>query len=248
MKFTIILPTYNEAENISLLIHEIFSLELKEELHILVVDDNSPDGTAQIANDLISIYKNITIINRTHKLGLGSAYIEGFERALSDGANYIGQMDSDFSHPISKIPELLNKLNEFDIALGSRYIKNGSVDQNWPFWRKALSRWGNFYARTILGLPIKDVTGGFRIWKSEALETIQLNNIKSNGYIFLVELLYLANKAKLSFGEVPFYFKDRKWGKSKMNLSIQVEAAWRVWYLLLYYLFNPPFINTSKNT
>jgi dolichol-phosphate mannosyltransferase len=138
-------------------------------------------------------------------------------------------MDSDFSHPVEQLPELAKKLETCDLALGSRYIPGGGVDDRWPLWRKALSRWANFYARSILGLPVRDVTGGFRLWRREMLERIPFQDVVSNGYIFLVELLFLAHINGCRFGEVPIYFADRKWGASKMNFRVQLEAAWRVW-------------------
>jgi dolichol-phosphate mannosyltransferase len=140
-------------------------------------------------------------------------------------------MDCDFSHPPEKIPEMIASLSGWDGVIGSRYISGGSVDMNWPFWRKALSAWGNFYARTILGLKNRDVTGGFRLWKRETLLAMPLNRIRSSGYVFQVELCYVATRLGLRFKEVPIYFADRRWGKSKMNRRIMMEAAVRVWQL-----------------
>jgi dolichol-phosphate mannosyltransferase len=168
-------------------------------------------------------------LHRKGPRGLGRAYIFGFDHALKSDAEAIGQMDSDFSHPVEKLPSLVEKLEICDLALGSRYIPGGGVDERWPLWRKALSRWANFYARTILELPVKDVTGGFRLWRREMLEKIPYRNVVSNGYVFLVELLYLAHLKGCRFGEVPIYFADRKWGESKMKFSVQLEAAMRVW-------------------
>jgi dolichol-phosphate mannosyltransferase len=144
-------------------------------------------------------------------------------------------MDCDFSHPPEKLPELAAKLESCDLALGSRYIPDGGVDKKWPLWRKALSVWGNFYARTILGLPIRDVTGGFRLWRRELLEKIPYSSVISNGYVFLYEILFLAHRAGARFGEVPIYFADRKWGESKMKLNVQLEAAWKVWQVRWHY-------------
>ena len=159
------------------------------------------------------------------KLGLRSAYLEGFQLALDDGADAIIQMDADFSHDPNKIPEMVLNLKSCDVVLGSRYISGGSVDNNWPLWRKNLSAFANFYARTILGLPQHDITTGFRLWKRETLLGMPFERIKSNGYIFLVEMAYLAYCLEYSIGEVPIYFADRRWGKSKMSLKIQAEAA-----------------------
>jgi dolichol-phosphate mannosyltransferase len=171
----------------------------------------------------------IEVLHRAGLPGLGRAYVFGFDHALQSDAEAIGQMDCDFSHPPEKLLALSAMLENCDLALGSRYIPGGGVDQRWPLWRKALSNWGNFYARTILGLPIRDVTGGFRLWRREMLEQIPYRQVVSNGYIFLVEILYLARLHGCRFGEVPIYFADRRWGKSKMQLSVQLEAAWRVW-------------------
>ena len=140
-------------------------------------------------------------------------------------------MDADFSHPPEKIVELVKTLETCDMALGSRYVPGGKLDERWPFWRKALSGFGNFYARTILSLPLRDVTGGFRLWKKETLSAMPLDRIRSNGYVFQVEMAYVANKLGFKFKEIPIYFADRRWGKSKMSMKIQIEAAIRVWQL-----------------
>jgi dolichol-phosphate mannosyltransferase len=229
MKITLILPTYNEAENLPKLVPALMSLGLPD-LRLMIVDDLSPDGTGEIAEDLAKGYPDrVEVLHRTGSRGLGRAYVFGFEHALKGDAEAIGQMDSDFSHPVEQLPELAKKLETCDLALGSRYIPGGGVDDRWPLWRKALSRWANFYARSILGLPVRDVTGGFRLWRREMLERIPFQDVVSNGYIFLVELLFLAHINGCRFGEVPIYFADRKWGASKMNFRVQLEAAWRVW-------------------
>ena len=229
MKITLVLPTFNEAENLPRLVPALFDLNLPE-LRLLIVDDYSPDGTGDIADELAQ--KNtgrMEVLHRKGPRGLGRAYVFGFDHALKGDADAIGQMDCDFSHPIEKFPALVTKLETCDLALGSRYIPGGGVDERWPAWRKALSRWANFYARSILGLPVRDVTGGFRLWRREMLERIPYRQVVSNGYVFLVELLYLAHLKGCRFGEVPIYFADRKWGESKMNFRVQLEAAWRVW-------------------
>ena len=234
-KITVIVPTYNEAENLPKLVSALFSLPIPE-LDLLVVDDNSPDGTGQLAEELGQQNPGrIAVLHRSGKLGLGSAYIAGFRFALKQGAEAVLQMDADFSHPVEKIPEMVAALKDADVVLGSRYISGGGLDERWPFWRKALSAWGNFYARTVLGLPMRDVTGGFRLWQSSVLESMPLQRIRSNGYIFQVETTYVANKLGFHFKEVPIYFADRVWGKSKMNLRIQIEAAFRTWALLWMY-------------
>ncbi len=230
-KTTIVIPTYNERENLQKLLEELFSLSLND-LHVLIVDDNSPDGTGQLAEDLKKVSPSkLDVLHRTGKLGLGTAYIQGFQKAIQTGALVVGQMDADFSHPISKIPEMLAAVDDVDIAIGSRYIPGGKLDEAWPFWRKGLSKFGNFYARTILALPIKDVTGGFRFWKADALQRLPLEQVRSNGYVFQVEMAFLAHRLGLTFKEIPIYFADRRWGTSKMSLRIQLEAAYRVWLL-----------------
>jgi dolichol-phosphate mannosyltransferase len=235
LNITIVLPTYNEAENLPILFEAIFSNNIPN-LGLLIVDDNSPDGTGKVAEELAKKYPGkVSVRHRKEKAGLGSAYLYGFGEAIKSGADVIGQMDSDLSHPPEKLPAMIEKLQDYDIAIGSRYIPGGSVDKNWPIWRKGLSRCGNFYAKTILSLPLKDTTGGFRLWKKAALEKMPLDRIRSNGYIFLVEMAYVANMIGLKFGEVPIYFADRQFGDSKMNLRIQLEAAYRVWQVKFAY-------------
>ena len=232
MKTTIVIPTYNEAENLPRLVDELFLLPL-ENLNILVVDDNSRDGTGRIAEELKRTTSGkVQVMHRAGKLGLGSAYIQGFQMAMENGADYIGQMDADFSHPPAKVVELLAAIQDCDVALGSRYVPGGKLDERWPFWRKALSGFGNFYARTILSMPLRDVTGGFRLWRKETLAAMPLQRVKSNGYVFQVEMGYIAHLLGFNFKEIPIYFADRRWGESKMSFRIQVEAAFRTWKLL----------------
>lgn len=229
MKLVLVMPTYNEAENLPLMAHAIFAQAL-DDVHILVVDDNSPDGTGDVAEALAAAYTGrLHVIHRATKEGLGRAYIQGFQAALAMGAEAIGMMDSDFSHPPEKLPEMVAALQTADVAVGSRYIPGGSVDREWHIFRKALSAFGNFYARTILNLPIKDATGGFRLWRRSALQSIPYEDARSNGYIFTVELAYLATLKGLRFKEVPIYFAERQRGESKMNLRISLEASYRVW-------------------
>lgn len=235
MKITLIVPTYNEAENLPKLAAAVLAQPLPE-LKLLIVDDLSPDGTGEVADELARQHPGrVEALHRDGPRGLGRAYVFGFAHALRGGAEAVGQMDCDFSHPPEKLPELAAKLESCDLALGSRYIPGGGVDKKWPLWRKALSVWGNFYARTILGLPIRDVTGGFRLWRRELLEKIPYSNVISNGYVFLYEILFLAHRAGARFGEVPIYFADRKWGESKMKLNVQLEAAWKVWQVRWHY-------------
>ena len=231
MKTTFVIPTYNEAENLPKIVSALFELPLPE-LNLLIVDDNSPDGTGQIAEDLsIAHAGRLKVMHRAGKQGLGTAYIQGFQRAIEDGADAIGQMDADFSHPPEKVVELIETIQSCDMALGSRYVPGGKLDEQWPFWRKALSGFGNFYARTILGMSLRDVTGGFRLWRRETLMGMPLERVRSNGYIFQVEMAYVASKLGYKFKEIPIYFADRRWGESKMSFRIQIEAAVRVWQL-----------------
>lgn len=231
MQITVVIPTYNEAENLPKMVSALFKLPLPD-LKLLVVDDNSPDQTGQIGEDLARQNPGrISILHRPGKMGLGTAYLTGFSEALKAGAEAVAQMDADFSHPPELLIQMAAALEDKDVALGSRYIPGGQLDVHWPLWRKSLSRFGNFYARTILGLPIHDVTGGYRMWRAETLARMPLERIRSNGYIFQVEIAYLASLLKFRFKELPFYFADRRWGKSKMNFRIQREAALRVWTL-----------------
>lgn len=229
MQITVIIPTYNEAENLPNLFSALFSLPLPE-LKLLIVDDNSPDGTGQIADDLATQYPGrVSVMHRAGKLGLRTAYLDGFKKAIAEGAQAVAQMDADFSHDPAKLVEMAASLENADVALGSRYVPGGSVDEQWPLWRKGLSAFGNFYARTILSLPLRDITTGYRLWRREVILGMPLERIQSNGYIFLVEMAYMAYSLKYKFAQVPIYFADRRWGKSKMSFKIQMEAALRVW-------------------
>ena len=235
MQLTVVIPTYNEAENLPRLVSALFALPLPD-FHLIIVDDNSPDGTGQLAEELgIQHPGYIEVLHREGKLGLGTAYVKGFRHALARGAEAIGQMDADFSHPPEKLVPLLEVLAGCDAALGSRYIPGGAVDRRWPLWRKSLSAFGNIYARAILNLPVRDATGGFRVWRAGTLGAMPLDRVRSNGYAFQVEMAYLAHRLGFCFQEVPFYFADRRWGQSKMSLNIQLEAAIRVWQILFEY-------------
>lgn len=235
MKITLIIPTYNEAENLPRLLKALFELPM-DDLNVLVIDDNSRDGTGRIADDMVKTFPGrLRVIHREGKLGLGSAYIAGFRELLNGNSEVIGQMDADFSHDPLKVPALAEAIKECDIAIGSRYVAGGSVDKDWPFWRKWLSGFGNFYARTILSLPISDTTGAFRLWRREALAALPLDRVRSNGYVFQVEIAYAAHCLGYKFKEIPIYFAERRFGKSKMSFRIQVEAALRVWALAVVY-------------
>jgi len=235
MKFIQVIPTYNEAQNLPTLAATLFNLEIPGH-NILIVDDNSPDGTGTVADTLSNQYPGkLSVLHRAGKAGLGKAYIQGLRHALDDGADVIGMMDADFSHPPERLPAMLDALEHADVVIGSRYIPGGGVDREWAFWRKGLSWFGNTYAGTILGLPIKDTTGAYRLWRRSALEAIPFEKALSSGFMFVIELAYQAKLASLTFAEVPIYFAERIQGTSKMSLAIQVEAAWRVWQLKKYY-------------
>jgi dolichol-phosphate mannosyltransferase len=235
LKTTIVIPTYNEAENLPKLVQALFSLPMPD-LAILVVDDNSTDGTGRIADELAAKHPGrIDVLHRPGKMGLGTAYVTGFQMAVKAGADAVGQMDADFSHPPDKLVALSEALNSCDVAVGSRYIAGGGVDKDWPAWRKMLSAFGNWYARSILGMKLHDVTGGFRLYHKQVIQRIPFDRIRSSGYVFQVETAYLMTLLGVKFKEVPFYFAERRLGKSKMSFRIQVEAAIRVWQLLWNY-------------
>ncbi|HHH81662.1 MAG TPA: polyprenol monophosphomannose synthase [Chloroflexi bacterium] len=229
---TVVIPTYNEAENLPLLANALWKLPIPD-LKILVVDDASPDGTGQIADALAERNPGrINIIHRSGKLGLGTAYITGFMRALEMGAEAVAQMDADFSHSPEYLPSFMELLESCDLVIGSRYVPGGRLDERWGAGRVLLSWFGNFYARTILRLKVRDATGGFRLWKRQTLERMPLDRIRSNGYVFQIEMAYVAQRLGFRIRETPIYFEDRRIGQSKMSLRIQMEAAFRVWHLL----------------
>ncbi len=227
MQITVVTPTYNEAENLPKLVSALFVLPL--DLRLLVVDDNSPDGTGRLADELAKADSRVSVLHRPGKLGLRSAYLTGFHQALNDGAESVAQMDADFSHDPAALVAMSQLLGSCDVVLGSRYVRGGSVDRQWPLWRKGLSAFANTYARTILGLPLHDITTGYRLWRRATLLGLPFERIRSNGYVFLVEMAYLAHCLQYRIGESPIYFADRRFGNSKMSLKIQVEAALRIW-------------------
>ncbi|NTU75169.1 MAG: polyprenol monophosphomannose synthase [Anaerolineaceae bacterium] len=231
MSIAVIIPTYNEKENLPKITAQLMALPV-DDLRLLIIDDNSPDGTGEVADGLaLEFPGRVSVLHRSGKLGLGTAYISGFKHLLETEVEAIAQMDADFSHPPEKLVDFVHALKGADVVSGSRYIPGGSLDDEWPAWRKFLSRFGNEYARAILRVPIKDMTGGFRLWKREVLSSIPLDEIRSNGYVFQVEMIYVTQKMGFRITEIPFHFAERKYGQSKMNLSIQIEAALRVWQL-----------------
>ncbi|MDP2961111.1 MAG: polyprenol monophosphomannose synthase [candidate division Zixibacteria bacterium] len=230
MKTLVIIPTYNEKENIG----KIIPLVLKQDpdIEVLVVDDNSPDGTGKIVEEIITTNRRVKLIQRVKKSGLGTAYLAGFQYALQNGYDYIFEMDSDFSHDPEYIPYFLSAIREADLVLGSRYIKGVNV-VNWPITRLLLSYYANVYARWVTGLPVKDSTGGFKCFKREVLEKIGLDRIHSNGYAFQIEMSFRAWKKGFKIKEIPIIFVDRREGESKMSKKIVREAIWMVWKLRL---------------
>lgn len=236
-KTLVIVPTYNESNNIGRLINEV--MQLDEQVHLLIVDDGSPDGTAEIIKDKQSDFsKRLHLIQRSGKLGLGTAYVRGFKFALDHDYEYICEMDADFSHDPSDLPLLIDEVSSgrTDVAIGSRYA-NGISIINWPLSRLILSYSANLYARFITGLPIFDTTAGFKCIHRKVLEAISVDNIRSNGYAFQIELHFRAWKAGFSLSEVAIIFREREVGVSKMSKAIVWEAIWRVWTLKLQSLF-----------
>lgn len=225
----VVIPTYNEANNLPAISAELLTLDV-EDLGILVVDDASPDGTGEVAEALARRYPEcVYVMHRQGKLGLGTAYIQGFTWALEHGANYIIQMDADFSHSPHYIPQFLELIKNYDVVVGSRYVPGGQLDERWGWGRWFLSWWANsVWIRLILGLKTKDATAGFKCWRRSALERIGLERIRSNGYVFQVEMCYLSEKLGFRLKEIPIYFEDRRIGQSKMSVPVKLEAALRV--------------------
>lgn len=230
---TVVVPTYNEKDNLPELVGQLLALPLPT-LRILVVDDNSPDGTGELADKLAAETPGrIEVLHRTAKDGLGRAYIAGMTQALNGGADIVIQMDADLSHPSAKIPEMVRMLQTTGagVVLGSRYVAGGKTAEDWPWQRKALSAWANFYVNTILHLKVKDATAGFKAWKAATLKAIDLETIRSNGYSFQVEMNWRTVRAGFRMSEVPITFKERAEGVSKMSLKVQLESARTPWRL-----------------
>jgi dolichol-phosphate mannosyltransferase len=225
----LILPTYNEAQNLEPMVRAALPrlAEGGAEPTILVVDDASPDGTGAIADRLASELPAVRVLHRTGKYGLGRAYLAGFAEALECGADLILQMDCDFSHDPADLPRLISAAGAADVVLGSRYVPGGGVE-NWALRRRIQSRGGCLYARLILGVPVQDLTGGFKCWRRSALEALDLTDVDAHGYGFQIEMTYRAIKAGLNVAEVPIVFRERREGQSKMTARITLEAVWRV--------------------
>jgi dolichol-phosphate mannosyltransferase len=222
----LVLPTYNEASNLEGIVAAVRE-RLAPPRHVLVVDDSSPDGTGEIADRLAAEHPDVSVLHRSRKQGLGPAYVAGFRRALAGGAGLVVQMDADFSHDPADLPRLLDKARDTDLVLGSRYVAGGGVEE-WGPVRRLISRGGCAYARAVLGVDVHDLTGGFKVFRREVLEAIDLATISAFGYAFQVETTYRAIRAGFRVVELPIVFQDRRVGESKMTKRIVLEAAWRV--------------------
>jgi dolichol-phosphate mannosyltransferase len=234
-KTIVVIPTFNEKENITQIIEAVLDLNIAD-LSMLIVDDNSPDGTGKMADELAAKHTGkVDVLHRTERNGFGAAYVAGFKKAISMGADYIIQMDADFSHQPKYIPQLITTLEKgSDLVIASRYAQDGGVDEGWSWYRKLLSWFANrVYVPTLLGLPIHDATAGYRIWRWQTLVGLDLDRVRSTGYVFQVELSYVTQRLGFKIDEIPIYFPDRERGISKMSFRIQLEAALRVWQVMM---------------
>ena len=238
MATTVVIPTYNEAENLPALVEALDALDLPD-LRVLVVDDSSPDGTGRLAEELGERLRRgvepfVRVLHRPEKQGLGRAYVAGMTRALEDGADFVVQMDADFSHEPAEIPKMLAELERTGagVVIGSRYVPGGSLDPEWTRTRRWLSQWANFYARTILRMDVRDITAGFKLWRREALLAVDLARITSDGYAFQIEMNWEVRRRGYDIVEIPIYFRERREGASKMSFHVQAEAAIRPFQLL----------------
>jgi len=225
----LILPTYNEAENVERFVRAVLEqlATVAPDHHVLVVDDSSPDGTGDIADRLAAELEPVEVLHRSAKEGLGRAYLAGFEYALRRDAALVLEMDSDFSHDPADLPRLITAAANADLVLGSRYVEGGGV-RDWGLLRRLVSRGGSWYARVLLGVPVRDLTGGFKCFRREVLDALDLEGVHADGYGFQIELTYRAQRAGFRIVEVPIQFRDREAGRSKMSARIAVEAVWKV--------------------
>jgi dolichol-phosphate mannosyltransferase len=224
-RVVVVIPTYNEASNLAWIVGRLRAAQ--PDVDVLVVDDGSPDGTGSIADELAATDPAVWVVHRTTKAGLGAAYLHGFRVALAGGYDVIGEMDADGSHQPEQLPRLLAALTEADLVIGSRWVPGGSV-VNWPWHRRALSRGGNLYTRLLLGMPVRDATAGFRLYRRETLETVDVDRVQSLGYVFQVELVYRTLHAGLRVVEVPIEFVERIRGDSKMTPEVARESLARI--------------------
>lgn len=230
----VVLPTYNEYENLKLMVQQVLSCNRGHDFNVsmVVVDDNSPDGTGNLADELAKEYGNLFVVHREGKLGLGTAYVCGFKFGIEKGYDYIMTMDADFSHDPKYIPDIVRKMQDNDFVIGSRYVSGGGT-VNWSLKRKVISRGANTYARVFLGLGINDCTSGFRCYKRELLSKIDLSQVYSSGYSFLVEMLYRCKRAGATIGESPIIFKDRVYGETKISREEMKKALKTVLFFAL---------------
>jgi len=227
MRILVITPTYNEKENIEAIIQQVLAVD--PGIEMLIVDDSSPDGTGVMVDKIVASEPRVHVLHRAGKLGLGTAYVEGFKKAIEMGVDCVVQMDADFSHHPSYLKSMLDKLDDADVVIGSRYMHGNISVVNWPLSRLMLSYFANIYARWVTGLPVYDVTGGFKAIKLKVLKSINLDRISSNGYAFQIEMNYIFNKKGFSIAEVPIIFADREGGVSKMSRKIVLEAVFKIW-------------------
>jgi dolichol-phosphate mannosyltransferase len=227
----VIIPTFNERDNLPRLLPSV--LGQHPSIEVLVVDDASPDGTGQIADGMAAHDSRIHVLHRSGKLGLGTAYLDGFRWGIERGFDYLFEMDADFSHDPAHLPQFLEAIQRFDVVLGSRYLHGRVTVVNWPIGRLLLSYFANVYARWVTGLPVADATGGFKCFRRVVLESLALDRVESNGYAFQIEMSFRAWKKGFKLGEIPIMFVDRDIGESKMSKRIVREAVWRVWRLRL---------------
>jgi dolichol-phosphate mannosyltransferase len=230
MRIVVVVPTFNEADNLPKIVEALFQLSLPG-LNVLVVDDSSPDGTGALADGLARQHEGrLSVLHRPAKRGLGTAYCDGFRLALDRGAEAVVQMDADFSHSPEYIPQMIGRLRDYDVVVGSRYVRGGRLDQRWGLGRYLLSWWANsIYTRLMLNVKVRDATAGFKAWRRETLAGLGLDRILSNGYIFQVEMAYVTERLGYRVLEIPIYFEDRRIGRSKMSIPVKLEAAWRTW-------------------
>lgn len=230
----IIFPTYNERDNIRKIVHAVLPLDPR--IHVLIVDDNSPDGTGEVADKLAAEESKVEVMHRANKEGLGKAYIAGFKWAIERKFDFVFEMDADFSHGPEYIPDFLREIQHQDLVIGSRYISGVNVI-NWPMSRLLLSYFANVYTRIITGMPLRDGTGGFKCFRREVLEAIDLDQVQASGYVFQIEMSMRAWKKGFRIKEIPIIFTDRIAGESKMSKKIMREAIWMVWVLRLRSMF-----------
>jgi dolichol-phosphate mannosyltransferase len=236
MRGLVIIPTYNERENIPRIVPMVLAQD--DRLDVLIIDDASPDGTGQLADELAAANPRVQVLHRAGKLGLGTAYIAGFRWGIERNYDWMFEMDADFSHDPAHLPAFLDALGDYDVVLGSRYLEGRVTVINWPITRLILSYGANVYARMVTGLPVADATGGFKAFRRQVLETIDLSRVLSEGYTFQIEMSFRAWKKGFRLAEIPIVFVDRTIGESKMSKKIIREAVWKVWQLRMLAMFN----------